>query len=387
MSTIFSSGLTVRESRWTVWKTVQSVKTLVTQYEDDNNTYTIWGYDGPEVHVCQIFKGSVPESALSAYSQEQNDSDRTDFETHYLSTANASLDSKIKPISIAGSPKNNSGAPRIAIEKPDVSKATMFSHDWSNPTTWTTHAVRVVDEIANPDVAEVYTVYALDHVNVIDTYHGFITAEDFLKDSDNNSYRVVVKVNNTTKTEQDPHYGTGGDYTINYETGKITFLSALTANDEVKVTYHYAGSSEFRIKPAAGKRLSIALVEVQFSDDVVLTDSVTFQPYGYVDVFAPQYTPTPYPSGTLIPLGNPIVYKGMRDYQNDAVRSYVAYPAMGGNSWRGMTTPVLVLDWDYISSTTLLSSAGMEVRVKLQHDTPFGGTYATASFYCVSDNE
>lgn len=270
-------------------------------------------------------------------------------------------------------------AQTVKTEKPTSTSLTLFSHDWSDKTTWRETAVRVVDEVA-PDSGDHLT-YTVAHTFLIDTYHGKVTGEDYLKDADGHSLRVVVKVNDVAKTEQDPHYGTGGDYTINYDAGTVTFLSALDPADVVKVTYHYAVSSLFTVAPSEGKVLTVDFVEVQFSADIQITDSIVFQPYGYVDVFAPQLMPG-IPSGTKIPLGDPLIYKTMRDYMNDSIRSYPKYPALGGGSWRGCPQEILVMDWDYLRAKPLVASAGMELRISLQHDTPFGGYYATATFYC-----
>lgn len=267
----------------------------------------------------------------------------------------------------------------VKTEKPTSTSVTLFSHDWSDKTTWRETAVRVVDEVAT-DSGDHLT-YSVAHTFLIDTYHGKVTGEDYLKDADGHGLRVVVKVNDVAKTEQDPHYGTGGDYTVNYDAGTVTFLSALDPADVVKVTYHYAVSSLFTVAPSEGKVLTVDFVEVQFSADIQLTDSIVFQPYGYVDVFAPQLMPG-IPSGTKIPLGDPLIYKTITDYQNDAIRSYPKYPAIGGNGWRGCPQEILVMDWDYLRAKPLVASAGMELRIFLQHETPFGGYYATATFYC-----
>lgn len=275
--------------------------------------------------------------------------------------------------------------PPLPIGKPDTNSITIYSHDWTDKTTWYPKATRVVDEVAT-DSGDRLT-YTLANDYLIDTYHGKLVKEDYLKDGSNNSYRVVVKVNDVAKTERDPHVGSGGDYTINYYAGTVTFLSALAPSDVVKVTYHYATTSEFIVKPDAGKILSIDFVEVQFSTDVDLTDSSVFQPRGLVDVFAPQLTPDPYDSGTLIPIQDPIIYKGMRDYQADAVRSWPTYPALGGSSWRGMSEQIVIFDWDYLRAKPLYSKYGMEISVKLEHDVPFGGTYASATFYCAVEDE
>lgn len=274
---------------------------------------------------------------------------------------------------------------RVAVEKSDTTSKTLFSHNWCDRTTWYEQAVRVVEEVATDRGAQ--TIYDLANTNVIDVYHGKISDEDKLLSPDGYSYRVSVKVNDTDGyTEQDPHYGSGGDYTVNYADGYVTFLTALDAADEVKVTYHYENGSLFTIKPAAGKKLSIEAVEVQFAANVVLTDTTKFDAHGLVDVFAPQLTPSPYPSGTLIPIKEK-VYKTMADFQNDAIKAYPKYPALGGPGWRGMNTEIYVFDWDYLRGNILSSAAGMEIRVFLEHDEPFGGDFATATFYCVTEDE
>lgn len=278
--------------------------------------------------------------------------------------------------------RTSDGSRIIATTKPDATKVTLISHDWTDTTTWYETATRVADETTTNSGDNQR--YLLAHTNIIDTYHGKISKEDYLKSADGYSYRVEVRVNDIIKTEQDPHYGTGGDYTIDYDDGYIDFLSPLDPADEVKATYYYMVDSVFTIKPETDKNLKIIYVEVQFSDDIILTDSVIFQPYGLVDIFAPQLMPG-VPSGTKIPLGDPTVYKTMTDYQNEAVKAYATYPALGGAGWRGNSHPIIVMDWDYISSTVLRYDYGMEVRISLQHNEPFEGWYATATFYCLSE--
>jgi hypothetical protein len=226
---------------------------------------------------------------------------------------------------------------------------------------------------------------------VIDNYHGRVTQEDDLRDSSGNSFRVVVKVNDVVKTEQDPHYGTGGDFTVNYELGKVVFLSTRDVADVVKVTYHYATTSLYVVKPDAGKQLLIDIAEVQFSGDVEPKDTVLFEAWGIADFFL---TPAqmsaygiPYGIGYKIRLSR-LAYKTMADFHNDAFRSYPSYPALGSPSnWRSQHQPVTTFDWDYLGSVALLSSKGMEIRVSLDHHEPFDGYMATATFYCRSETE
>jgi hypothetical protein len=269
-----------------------------------------------------------------------------------------------------------------ATSKPDGSRANFFTPNWCDKTTWYQKSTYVASEVLTDSGN--HTTYSFAHQFVVDSYHGKITQEDFLKGPTGQNLRVTVKVNDITKTEQDPHYGSGGDYIINYAAGTITFLSALNADDEVTATYHYTNDSTFIIAPSANKTLVIDLAEVQLSTNVELLDSVRYNVFGYVDVFAPQLMLAPYniPSGTKIPLANDFVYKTMSDYLNDSMRLYPQCPGVGTN-WRG-SPPSLVFDWDYLKSLPLSYKAGMEVRIWLEHHTPFGGNFATVTFYCGS---
>ena len=89
-------NLTQRPYQWTGWKAMQSLKQLITQYVEDADSYLVYGYDGPEIHLCSIWKGPVPEGVLASYSQEQNDADKADFEAHFKPTANWSLEKREK---------------------------------------------------------------------------------------------------------------------------------------------------------------------------------------------------------------------------------------------------------------------------------------------------
>jgi len=92
MSIKINSQFTQRNYNWSDWKQVLIIKSFIYQHDDDGSIYTIWGYDGPEVHICNIWKYDVPYTIIdSGYSQEQNDLDKTDFETNYLSDSNKSL--------------------------------------------------------------------------------------------------------------------------------------------------------------------------------------------------------------------------------------------------------------------------------------------------------
>jgi hypothetical protein len=375
----FNSNVVV-EMRWPDFKSVLNSKGLVPQYLSDGATYTIFAVDGGITYTCMIVidSSTYPFSDIAPdYSATQNDLDKTDFENNFKNVSN-------KPL-IWRTPD---GRERVTTEKSNSSTITFYSQDWTDKTTWYPSSVISENEVlTNPSSDNITFVTA--YANIIDTYHGKITGEDFLKDAASKSYRVSVKVNGVAKTEQDPHLATGGHYTVDYTAGHIVFLSALTSGDVVTCTYHFASNSIFVIAPGAGKQIRLSVVELQFSKDVVINDSVYFQPYGFVESFAPQYCTTnggPYPPGTKIPLGNPLVYKTIQDYLNDSKKAYPVYPGIGGSGWRGTTQDSITLDWEYEGEKILRSDQGMEIRVYLQHDAVFGGSFATATFYCRSEN-
>lgn len=280
-------------------------------------------------------------------------------------------------------PRTGDGKAQVSIWPTEGDRVTTITPNWCDRTTWYHKAIRVVGE------APVWggATWQLAHTSVIDTYHGKISQEDFLKDAGGFGYRVAVTVNAVAKVEQDPAFGVGGDFIVDYAAGTITFLDGTLPGDAVLVTYHYATTSEFILKPKAGKALKIRRVEVAFSDNVIINDTVSFQAYGLVEAFAPQLTPVPYPPGTMIPLGNPVLYKTLLDYINDSNGAFPKIPACGGPSWRGTQNDIVTLVWDYAAMTPLYSSAGMEIRIALQHDLPMGGKIATATFYCLSESD
>lgn len=266
------------------------------------------------------------------------------------------------------------------------SKSTKISHRWNDKTTWSQEAAAYAEQLAS--VVAVGVDYDLPHLNIIDCYHGKIWDEDSL------AMRVLVEVDEgagwTSKTEVDPHTEIG-DFTLDYATGRVTFSPAIDVGSIVRATYHVANSSVYTVKPEAGKRLSIQSAEVQFAADTVMTDTVHFELWGLVDAFAPQLLdtatpPGPYPSGTLIRLKR-TSYKTLAQFIDESNGSNPTIPAIGGPGWRSLSQPVTVFPWNYQAIMSLDSSLGMEIRINLEHDEPFGGAYSTCTMYCLSEDE
>lgn len=292
------------------------------------------------------------------------------------------------------SPKTSDGKQLVASTKPDRPKLTFISHNFCDRSTWYGQSTKVEEEVA-VDSGN-HQDYTVDNGPLIDTYHGKITFEDLLKNGEGGSYRPVVTVDDVVKTEQDPHYGSGGDYTIDYTNKTVHFLEALQGTEVVKVTYYYSGvagpgeapKSTFIIYPIPGKFLILDRVEVQFSKDIELNDSFMFQAYALVDFVAPEMMGPPWniPSGTKIPIPDPLIYKTLQDLQNDSNGSWVSYPPIGTN-WRALAYETLMFRWDYeVGSTILDPRIGAEIRVWMQHDEPCGGHIGVATIYCTSED-
>jgi hypothetical protein len=365
---------------WAQLKSLQVTKLLSWQYVELADRYIVFVIDGSIRYETVLFK---PNAALAGGMPAGMDADRIDFETNIKPIANA--DPTKGPIT-------TSGRPQIGIYPTEGDFVNIITHDWCDPTTWYGQSVYVVDEVAQNSGDNL--TYTLAHQNIIDTFHGKLNMEDYLSDANGNSYRVTVTVNGVQKTEVDPHDGVG-DFTVDYKAGKVTFNSALSSSDVVKVTYHYENGSMFTVKPKSGKVLYLKKVKVLFTENIEITDTIRFTPYGPVDNFAPQLVNNPYPSGTMIPLSNGTVYKTMVNYLAEVSRNFDKVQDLGGGvgNWRASPVKTTLLEWDYPALQAIKSSLGMEIRMLLDHDTPYTGglsgkpAHGIACFECFVEDE
>jgi len=339
-----------------------TIADLAHVYRDEGTSYYIMleAYGG--IHqACRVPKSDPPSA------------DQLDFETNFKNRRRTIMR------------RTSDNVPRVAVEKTDLTKVTKITHDWCHPETWYSESIHVPrKQVALlPDMK---TAPAGD-VNIIDTFHGLLFQEQTLVDKDGRSYRTKLWKNGQELAEVDPHTG-AGDFTVDYRAGTFVLRDAAAPGDVIEVSYHKADKSGLVIEPLPGTSLIITEVEINFSADFILTDSALFQPRGNSSaLLGPLVEAGIAPANTEVDLGPPLVYKTMRDYYAEAQKSYPVMPPLGGNGWRGIQAPVYVLSWDYVSATKLRSSAGMKVRVSLEHDTPFEGTMATVSFYCQSEPE
>jgi hypothetical protein len=211
--------------------------------------------------------------------------------------------------------------------------------------------------------------FTSNHDAWIDLTHGKFYLEDRVTNRD--GYIPVVKVDGVTKTERTPFETSGGDYTVDYAAGTITF--AATQTGTVTASYYYAGSSLFTVKPDAGKILWVRDSEVQFAADVEMTSTINFQ----------AWITDPVSMG-VTPITN---YKTMRDFIEEAKGCYPVIPAIGGSGPRGLTQQHVVFPFRYSQVKELKSSITTEIRVWMDQDVEFVGEFGTATFYCSSYDE
>ena len=249
------------------------------------------------------------------------------------------------------------------------SETLIVSHNWCDPTTWFTQSVRVNSETLI-DSGDGLT-FNSNNSYWIDLTHGKYYNEHRICES----YLPKIYINGVEAVERDPFADTGGDFYINYTDGKVTFTTSKSGST-ITSDYSHANGSQFIIAPSPGKVLNLEESEVQFSQDIILNDSTYFQAFCY----------NPYDLPNKIPYGNPDVFKTIRNFVDEARGVFPAVPAIGGQK-RGLSQPHLIFPFKYQVIRGLLSSYGIEARLWLENDIPFGGEFATVTFYCTSENE
>lgn len=254
---------------------------------------------------------------------------------------------------------------RASVEPRKAGSGLIFvTHDWCDPTTWYTQSVRVTDEVLVNSGDN--KTFGSAHQNWIDLTHGKVYREDLLSAP----YLPVVRVGGAIKTPRAPWADSGGDYEIDYAAGTVTFFEVQTG--QVSACYSYENGSLFIVAPIPGKRLWVEYSEVQFSADIDIRSSTNFQPWAYNPADPPN----------KVPVVAPTTYKTLDNYIEEANGSYPIIPAMGGT--RGFAQDRLTFPFKYATVKELLSSYGLEIRIWLEGDVPFGGEYGTATFYCTS---
>lgn len=244
--------------------------------------------------------------------------------------------------------------PKVSVYKPEGASTTIVTHDWTDPCTWYSQSTRVTGETLTLDVGKTYD---FANQNVIDLTHGRMYGEN-----DITGYELKVYDNGVLKTEDT-------DYTMNYESGKVTFDVGYTVTGPVTADYSFESGSQWVLKPDAGKVLHIEHAEIQFAKNVSMTP-VSFEIW--------VYNPADLPNKIMY---QQIVYKNIKDVINAANLGQGFIPAMGI-----LSQDILVFPFNYATVKSLKDSDGAELRVRILNDTAYSGQWATSTFYVLSEN-
>jgi hypothetical protein len=278
----------------------------------------------------------------------------------------------MSPMKIEFKRENSDGTPPFALSLPEGRRCDFYTPNFCDKTTWYEDSLRVENQ-AMTDSGD-HTTYNLPTAYAVaDLKHGKVFGEDNLVEA----YGAVVKVDGQEKAEHPPGT-TDGDYSRNYETGAVTFKTALAGTEVVTSTHSKIRTSLCKVQPPEGYKLRVGYVEVQFAKDIGLKDTLNFQLWGDV-------------GNGMEPLSGVERYKSMTDYIADAEKAYPLIPVFGGASgnWRMNQVEVSIFWFDYTAraATDLYSSLSMEIRVWLDDDQEFDGSFAVGTFYGVKVEE
>jgi len=261
------------------------------------------------------------------------------------------------------------------------------THNFADPTTWFQGSTRTTDTLTDSGDGLTFNGH---HQSWIDLTHGKYLYERNLVAEDitagGKGWAVSVTVDGVTQTQRTPFDTSGGDFTVDYAAGTITFASSKTGTTVV-AEYNYSGSSQWELVPDAGKELEIIDSELQFSIDAQLQSAIVYEIVGPVENFAPTLAVSgggPLPDGTLIRLGGKD-YDTIDQLIDDARGAYPQIPAMPGP--RGYSQARIGFPFWYGTINELYSSQGMRLRVRVEGDVPILGERGTGTMYCLSKTE
>ena len=296
------------------------------------------------INYYDLATDSYPTKTLDDICQDlyTTDFDAQSTQEEYSAAQAVELVNKITP---------STKVPVVAVQKSEGSDFSRASHDWTKRTSWYTDSVRVTGETPTLDTG---LVYDLANSNIINLVSGDVSDEDDF------SAAYLVKVYDGG-TEIAPA-------SIDYENGKITLSAAPSG--ALTCDYSYENGSTYVLKPDPGKVLYLEHAEIQFSGAVTL-GALEFQIWAY--------NPYDLPNKVMVKRK---VYKNARDILNSANLGTGVIPKFGELQY-----DVQVFPFNYVYLQPLKDSQGLEMRLKITGDTPFGGEFATVTFYCISEDE
>jgi hypothetical protein len=173
-------------------------------------------------------------------------------------------------------PHNTAGLPRVQQDPRLASTVNFYCPNLCDKTAWWSGSAAVTEETLT-DSGDHIT-YNMANTSIIDLTHAKVFNEhNVLTANPACAVLVEVQVAGTgpwvAKT-QNKWLTTDGDYDVDFENGDVIFNSALGATDLVRASYSYADKYDFKVQPAAGKKLLILYTELQYTPEDVAPQSM-----------------------------------------------------------------------------------------------------------------
>lgn len=355
---------------WPDFKEVLSTKNLKVHYSVSDHSYKIFAVDGPLLYNTELARNL---DIVKVSNPEEASEQLQDFESNFLPFANEKI----------GDAAQSDRAKLVAIVGREGSETVWATHNYCDATTWYDLSIRVSESLYNSGDN---LTFSGSHINWIDMNHGKVLDEIGLKEDVEHGYQVAVTVDDIPVIQHDTFNGISGDYTVDYKSGSITFFEPVTGS--VMATYNYATENTWILAPTPGRALDVEQAKINFTQDLVMTSQLGYTVYGYVDVFAPEYSSAyggPIPSGTKIPIALSR-YSSLTQIVDEAIKINPALPAMG-DGLRGLAAPVYSAVFRYSTLRRLWHKYGMELHINVSGNVELEGTRATGTFYCVSRPE
>lgn len=360
------SGSILIDREWASFKKVfnGTEKKLKLQVEEESSHYNLFCVDTQIIYRCLLYKDGFEPAGWTSEEIDANTTNLAEYLASYSGSTNKSN------ILI-----DETGKLLTAVNIPVGEEFMYVTHNFCDPTTWYQQSERITSgALSSLDGSGIS--FSLGYTNIIDITHGKIYQEDSVAATVNHGYSVQIYDSGYLLTERTPFESSGGDYTLNYRTGIVTFSSGHSINN-LLANFSYATNSIFIFAPVTAQtELNMTYVEAQFDTDFTFNTAIIGEIYGYAEVFAPQLG---LPPGTKIPLLT-LKYKTLGNVIEEAKGSYPLIPIMGGSA-RGLTTPRFTFPFIYTAARRIKYDYGMEMRIHLENDIPFGGDYCSLTFY------
>lgn len=269
--------------------------------------------------------------------------------------------------------KTSKGFQKVAMYEPEGQGATVVSHNFADKCSWYQHSSNATFVVMETSDNLTFT-DPEERTHWIDLDHGRLYDENNIMRTCDYKYRPLVWVDDELKLEDikylDGTVKTLRDYSIDYETGAITFHTEQTG--EVKATFYYANKSYYSLRPKQNKTLSIRTTETQFSHTTAFKTAFVFEAWF---VGHPIY-------GTMKVPSTAIYYKNAKDFISACNEGQGLIP-----KWGELTEDVHVFPFEYARPKPFKFSDFMELRIYTEEHLPVQGEYATATFYVTIDDE